>query len=277
MANIIELRDLNLPELDVYSRLTEHQLRSRRDPTHAVFIAESVKVIDCALDAGLRPISLLMEQRHIEGSARKLLSRCGDIPVYTGSRELLSSLTGYSLTRGVLCAMQRPELPKAEDILGKARRVAVLEDIVDPTNLGAIFRSAAALGMDAVLLTPSCCDPFHRRAVRVSMGTVFQVLWTRLEQDTMNWPEAGIGKLQSLGFRTVAMALDDHALSIENADLHKTERLALVLGTEGDGLRAETVRACGDTVFIPMAHGVDSLNVAAAAAVAFWESRIRNT
>ena len=277
MANIIELRDLSLPELDVYARLTERQLRSRRDPAQGLFIAESVKVINHALDAGLRPISLLMEQKHIMGSARELIGRCGDIPVYTGSRELLASLTGYALTRGVLCAMQRPELPAAERILEKARRVAVLEDIVDPTNLGAIFRNAAALGVDAVLLSPSCCDPLHRRAVRVSMGTVFQVCWTRLGEEAADWPEDGIGKLKDLRFRTVAMSLDESALSIEKPDLHMEKRLALVLGTEGNGLRAETVRACGESVCIPMSHGVDSLNVAAAAAIAFWELRIRET
>ena len=275
MANIIELQDLSLPELDVYFRLTEQQLRSKRDPTQAVFIAESVKVIDHALDAGLRPISLLMERRHIEGSARELICRCGDVPIYTGSRELLSALTGYALTRGVLCAMQRPEIPSEDAVLENARRVAVLENIVDPTNLGAIFRSAAALDMDAVLLTPSCCDPLHRRAVRVSMGTVFQVRWVQLGKTPSDWPEAGIGKLQNLGFRTVAMALDDSAHSIEDPDLHTAEKLALVLGTDGDGLREETRRACGESVYIPMSHGVDSLNVAAAAAVAFWELRFR--
>ena len=275
MANIIELRDLSLPELDVYARLTEHQLRSRRDPTQAVFIAESIKVINHALDAGLRPISLLMEQVHIEGNARELIRRCGDIPVYTGSRELLSLLTGYVLTRGVLCAMQRPEIQAAEEILENAQRVAVLEDIVDPTNLGAIFRNAAALGVDAVLLSPSCCDPLHRRAVRVSMGTVFQVHWARLGKAAADWPDAGIQKLKELGFRIVAMSLDDSAVSIEVSGLQKEERIALVLGTEGDGLRAETVQVCGESVCIPMAHGVDSLNVAAAAAIAFWELRIR--
>ena len=275
MANIVELQNLELPELDVYTNLTEAQLRSRRDPAQALFIAESVKVIEHALDAGIRPVSMLMERRHLEGSARDLIRRCGDIPVYTGTRELLSSLTGYALTRGVLCAMKRPEIPEAEEILKETRRVAVLEDIVDSSNLGAIFRSAAALGVDAVLLTPSCCDPLNRRSVRVSMGTVFQVPWARLGMGPGDWPTAGVAKLKKLGFRTLAMALDENAMSLDDPLLRNTKRLALVFGTEGDGLRPETLRACGESVCIPMSHGVDSLNVAAASAVAFWELRVK--
>ena len=276
MAIIVELQDLNLPELDVYTRLTEPQLRSSRYASGELFIAESAKVIGHAIDAGIKPVSMLMERRHLSGSAHELICRCGDIPVYTGTREMLSSLTGYALTRGILCAMERPVIPEAEEILKSARRAAVLEDIVDPTNIGAVFRSAAALGVDAVLLTPSCCDPLHRRAVRVSMGTVFQVPWARLGRDRADWPAEGIRLLREMGFQTVAMALDQSALSIEDPDLHKVRQLAMVFGTEGEGLRKESLQACEKTVDIPMANGVDSLNVGAAAAVAFWELRLRN-
>ena len=269
MPTIIEINDFSDPALDVYARLTEAQRLNRLHPEDGVFIAESPVVIGYALDAGHEPVSLLMERRHIDGKAATLLERCGNIPVYTASREVLTRLTGYPLTRGVLCAMRRPAPRRVEDVCAGARRVAVLENIVDTTNIGAIFRSAAALGMDAVLLSPACCDPLNRRAVRVSMGTVFQVPWARLE----NWPEDGLRLLNDLGFRTVAMALTDQSVSIDDPVLKRTERLAIVLGTEGDGLGASTLAQCDFTARIPMAHGVDSLNVAAASAVAFWELR----
>ena len=270
---IIQVTDLSAPELAAFSRLTEAQLRNRLEPEKGIFIAESPKVIARALDAGLQPVSLLMEPRHIAGDARDIIARCGDIPVYTAPREVLSALTGYALTRGVLCAMRRPLLLPVEQVCAEARRVAVLEGIVDSTNIGAIFRSAAALSVDAVLLTPSCCDPLCRRAVRVSMGTVFQVPWTRIGDTVADWPRAGMQRLHAMGFHTVAMALSDTAVSIEDPRLAAWDKLAIVLGTEGDGLAAETIAACDDTVCIPMAHGVDSLNVAAASAVAFWQLR----
>ena len=275
MAQIIELTSLHDPAVAAYARLTEAQLRSRLEPELGVFIAESPKVIVTALDAGLRPLSLLMERRHLTGQGAALLARCGDIPVYTGDRELLAQLTGYTLTRGILCAMARPVLPRAEDICQDARRVAVLEGIVDSTNVGAIFRSAAALGVDAVLLSPTCCDPLHRRVVRVSMGTVFQVPWTYLGSSAADWPQAGLARLHALGFETAAMALTARSCSIDDPRLRTAEKLAIVLGTEGDGLCHETIAQCSYTVKIPMAHGVDSLNVAAASAVAFWELRVR--
>lgn len=275
MPNIRPITDLSAPELDPYARLTEAQLRSRRHPEQGLFIAESAKVIGHALDAGYVPVSFLMEEKHIETQAGDLLARCGDVPVYTGPRELLSQLTGYSLTRGFLCALRRPALPPVEEVCAGARRVAVLENIVDPTNVGAIFRAAAALGMDAVLITPSGCDPLHRRAVRVSMGTVFQVPWTYIGSRTDQWPQPGLQRLRALGFKTAAMALDDRAIRIEDPALRAEEKLAIVLGTEGDGLSERTIADCDYTVCIPMAHGVDSLNVAAAGAVAFWELRAR--
>ena len=271
MANIIEIRDLSAPGLDVYARLTEAQLRNRLEPEKGIFIAESPKVILRALDAGIQPLSLLMERRQIDGPARDVLARCGDAPVYTADREVLAGLTGYALTRGVLCAMQRPALPGVEQLCAGARRVAVLEGIVDSTNVGAIFRSAAALHMDAVLLTPTCCDPLCRRAVRVSMGTVFQVPWGRIGQDATDWPDAGLARLNRLGFATAAMALSDDSVRIDDPRLAAEPRLAIVLGTEGDGLAPRTIAGCDYTVRIPMSHGVDSLNVAAASAVAFWE------
>ena len=272
MANLIEITDLSLPQLDVFARLTEAQLRSRVEPEKGVFIAESPKVIEQALNAGCRPLSLLMERRHIEGQAKPIIERCGDIPVYTADREVLASLTGYELTRGILCAMQRPKMPAVEELCASASRVAVLEGIVDSTNIGAIFRSAAALGMDAVLLSPSCCDPLNRRAVRVSMGTVFQMPWARFDG---KWPEAGLAQLHAMGFATAALALRDDTLSIEDPALASAEKLAVVLGTEGTGLVDETINGCTYTVKIPMEHNVDSLNVAAAAAVAFWQLRKR--
>ena len=275
MPNIIEISDFAAPELDVFARLTEAQLRNRLEAEKGVFVAESPKVIQRALDAGYEPVSLLMERRHIAGQGRDIIARCGDIPVYTADRELLAKLTGYALTRAVLCAMRRPRLPDVEALCAAARRVAVLEGIVDPTNVGAIFRSAAALNIDAVLVTPTCCDPLYRRAVRVSMGTVFQVPWTRIGVTPSEWPERGMSRLRKLGFKTAAMALSDTAVSIEDSRLMAEEKLAIVLGTEGDGLAASTIADCDYTVRIPMSHGVDSLNVAAASAVAFWQLRSR--
>ena len=266
MPHIIEVTDLAAPELDVYARLTEAQLRNRLEPDKGVFIAESPKVIATALDAGYEPLSLLMERRHIEGDAQPILARCGEIPVYTAERETLARLTGFELTRGVLCAMRRPRLPSVEEVCARARRVAVLEGIVDHTNVGAIFRSAAALGVDAVLLTSAGSDPLYRRAVRVSMGTVFQVPWTYLPEDG-DWQQT----LHALGFQTAAMALRDDSLRIDDKRLRAVPRLAIVLGTEGDGLASNTIAACDYTVRIPMTHGVDSLNVAAASAVAFYQ------
>ena len=271
MGRIISISSLEAPELDVYARLTQAQLRSRRQPEKGLFIAESPKVIGHALDAGYEPVSMLMEQRHIQGDAAPLLARCPDIPVYTGPREVLAALTGYELTRGVLCAMRRPALPEVEALCRTARRLAVLEGIVDPTNVGAIFRSAAALGMDGVLVTPTCCDPLHRRAVRVSMGTVFQIPWTVVGEEAGQWPEPGLSRLKAMGFQTAAMALNPAARSVDDPVLAAIPRLAVVLGTEGDGLSKETIARCDHTVMIPMAHGVDSLNVAAASAVAFWQ------
>lgn len=275
MATIIEVTDLSMPELEPFTRLTEAQLRNRLEPEKGIFIAESPKVILRALDAGYEPVSLLMEHRQLTGQGSGVLARCADIPVYTASRELLAELTGYPLTRGVLCAMRRPKLPSVEELCADARRVAVLEGIVDSTNIGAIFRSAAALNMDAVLVTPTCSDPLYRRAVRVSMGTIFQVPWTRIGEEPSQWPDAGLQRLRSLGFRAAAMALSDDSVSIEDPRLLAEERLAIVLGTEGDGLAARTIAACDYTVRIPMAHEVDSLNVAAASAVAFWQLRAR--
>ena len=271
MPNIIEITDFHAPELDPYARLTQNQLRNRLEPEKGIFIAESPKVIDRALDAGYKPVSLLMERKQITGPAAGILSRCGDAPVYTADREMLAELTGFELTRGVLCAFRRPAPRPVEELCKNARRVAVLEGIVDSTNVGAIFRSAAALNMDAVLINPSCCDPLCRRAVRVSMGTVFQVPWGQLGETPTDWPEKGMDILHSLGFKTAAMALSDRSVSIDDEQLAKEPKLAIVLGTEGDGLAADTIASCDYTVKIPMSHGVDSLNVAAASAVAFWQ------
>ncbi len=271
MPNIIEITDFHAPELDPYARLTQNQLRNRLEPEKGIFIAESPKVIDRALDAGYKPVSLLMERKQITGPAAGILSRCGDAPVYTADREMLAELTGFELTRGVLCAFRRPAPRPVEELCKSARRVAVLEGIVDSTNVGAIFRSAAALNMDAVLINPSCCDPLCRRAVRVSMGTVFQVPWGQLGETPADWPEKGMDILHSLGFKTAAMALSDRSVSIDDEQLAKEPKLAIVLGTEGDGLAAGTIASCDYTVRIPMSHGVDSLNVAAASAVAFWQ------
>jgi tRNA G18 (ribose-2'-O)-methylase SpoU len=274
--NLIEITDFNAPELDVFARLTEAQLYNRRDREQGLFLAESPKVIGHALDAGYQPVSLLMERRQIEGAAREIIARCGNIPVYTADRDLLAGLTGYQLTRGVLCAMRRPALPSVEALCAGARRVAVLEGIVDSTNVGAIIRSAAALHMDAVLVTPTCSDPLYRRAVRVSMGTVFQIPWTRIGEMPSDWPGPGLERLKKLGFRTAAMALSDRSVSIDDPVLQTEDKLAIVLGTEGDGLASDTIASCDYTVRIPMSHGVDSLNVAAASAVAFWQLRARD-
>ena len=275
MAAVIEITDLNAPELAVFSRLTEAQLRSRREIEKGIFIAESPKVILRALAAGVVPLAFLMERRHLEGQGRALLDRCPSVPVYTGAREVLAGLTGYALTRGILCAMGRPAQPEVETICAGARRIAVLEGIVDATNIGAIFRSAAALYTDAVLLTPTCCDPLNRRAARVSMGTVFQIPWAYIGQSPAQWPRPGLERLRTLGFKTAALALRDDALSIEDPRLAAEEKLALVLGAEGDGLAPDTIAACDYSVRIPMSHGVDSLNVAAAGAVAFWQLRAK--
>ena len=271
MPNIVEITDFHAPELDPYARLTQNQLRCRLEPEKGIFVAESPKVIFRALDAGYEPVSLLMERRQITGPAAEILTRCGDAPVYTADRELLAGLTGFELTRGVLCAFRRPAPRSAEELCKEARRVAVLEGIVDSTNVGAIFRSAAALNMDAVLINPSCCDPLCRRAVRVSMGTVFQVPWAQLGETPADWPGQGLARLRAMGFKTAAMALSDRSVPIDDEALAAEPKLAIVLGTEGDGLAHATIAACDYTVKIPMSHGVDSLNVAAASAVAFWQ------
>ena len=259
------ITSLHHPGVEVFSTLTEAQLRNRLEPEKGLFIAESPKVIAVALDAGYKPVSLLCERRHIDGDAAPLIARCGDIPVYTGDRELLAALTGYTLTRGVLCAMRRPTLPTVEQVCRDARRVVVIDGVTDTTNIGAIFRSAAALGIDAVLLTTTSCDPLNRRAVRVSMGSVFLVPWT--------WIHAPIASLRDLGFRTVAMALTDKSVPLDDPALSREPRLAIVMGTEGDGLAHDVIADADYVVRIPMAHGVDSLNVAAASAVAFWQLR----
>lgn len=271
MSNIIEITDLNAPELDIYARLSEVQLLHIYEPKRGLFIAESPKVIERALDSGCVPVSILVEKKHIEGEAKDIISRCSDIPVYTAEFDILTQLTGFQLTRGMLCAMLRPELPSIEEVCANARRIAILENVVNPTNIGAIFRSAAALNIDAVLLTPACSNPLYRRAIRVSMGTVFQIPWTFIGNETSEWPEKGIQKLHELGFKTAAMALNDNSVSIDNPQLMAEEKLAIILGTEGDGLADKTIADCDYTVKIPMSHGVDSLNVAAASAVAFWQ------
>ncbi len=275
MPNCIEVTDLRAPELAVYASLTNAQLRSRLEPQAGIFIAESAKVIRLALDAGCEPVSFLMERRHVAGQAAPLLARCPGVPVYTGEREVLASLTGYALTRGVLCAMRRPAPARWQDVCQNARRIAVLENIVDASNVGAIFCSAAALGVDAVLTTPSCCDPLVRRAVRVSMGCVFLVPWAQIGQTHADWPHPGLDELRAAGFRTAALALGEGCVPVDDARLACEEKLALILGTEGDGLCDGTIAACDWRVRIPMRRGVDSLNVAAAAAVAFWQLRAR--
>ena len=271
MATIVEITDFGEPELDVYARLTEAQLLNRQNEKEGLFIAESPLVIGRALDAGYEPVSLLMERRHVETAAAETIRRCGDVPVFTADMPVLTQLTGFALTRGVLCAMRRRPLPRPEEICRDARRIAVLENVMNPTNVGAVFRSAAALGMDAVLLTPACSNPLYRRSARVSMGTVFQIPWTYLTEENADWPEKGMALLRTMGFATAAMALRDDSVSIDDPALAACEKLAVLLGTEGDGLADGTIAACDYTVRIPMSHGVDSLNVAAASAVAFWE------
>ena len=271
MGNIIEITDFMSPELDVYARLTENQLLNRHEPEKGLFIAESPNVVERALNAGYTPVSLLLEHKHITGQAAHIIDRCGDIPVYTADFDVLTQLTGFQLTRGVLCAMRRKPLPDVREVCAGARRIAILENVMNPTNVGAIFRSAAALNMDAVLLTPACSNPLYRRSTRVSMGTVFQIPWTYIGNEESLWPEQGISLLKSMGFKTAAMALSEQAVNIDNPQLMAEEKLAVILGTEGNGLSAATIADCDYTVCIPMAHGVDSLNVAAASAVAFWQ------
>ncbi len=270
MANIIEITDFAAPELNIYARYSEVQLLRINEPNPGIFIAESPKVVERALDAGYEPISMLVEHKHIETQAKELIARCGNIPVYTAEYDVLTKLTGFALTRGMLCAMTRRTLPTVEEVCSNARKIAVLENVVNPTNVGAIFRSAAALHMDAVLLTSGCSNPLYRRAMRVSMGTVFQVPWT-IFPEKEKWPEDGMATLQRLGFKTAAMALRNDTVNIDDPGLMSEEKLAIVLGTEGDGLCEDTIANCDYTVKIPMAHGVDSLNVAAASAVAFWQ------
>ncbi len=271
--SIIEIRDFSAPELDVYARLSENQLLHYYEPSLGLFIAESPKVIERAMNAGYEPVSLLVEDKHITGEAKDIAARCKHVPIYTAEFDVLTQLTGFQLTRGALCAMRRKALPSPEELLTgickHAKRIAILENVMNPTNVGAIFRSAAALNMDAVLLTPGCSDPLYRRASRVSMGTVFQLPWTTLP----TWPATQ--QLQALGFKTAAMALDDNSIAIDNAQLMAEEKLAVILGTEGDGLAQSTIANCDYTVKIPMTHDVDSLNVAAASAVAFWQLRRR--
>lgn len=268
---IIPITDFMAPELDVYARLSENQLYHLYEPDAGIFIAESPNVIERALNAGYEPLSFLAETRELYGDAQRILMRCEHTPVYTAESEILTRLTGFALTRGLLCAMRRKPLPTLEAVCAGARRIAVMERVMNPTNVGAIFRSAAALGMDAVLLTPGCSDPLYRRAARVSMGTVFQIPWTFLDEKISSWPDEGQKSLRQLGFRTAAMALRQDSVSVDHPALMAEERLAIVLGTEGDGLSEKTIADCDYTVMIPMAHGVDSLNVAAASAVAFWE------
>lgn len=276
MNRIIEITDFNAPELDVYARFSEGQLLNRHEPEKGIFIGESPKVIERALDAGYKPISFLVEKKHLMTQAKEILERCPDVTVYTAEFDVLTQLTGFALTRGMLCAMHRRPLPTVEEICKSARRIAVLENVMNPTNVGAIFRSAAALNMDAVLLTPSCSNPLYRRAIRVSMGTVFQVPWTFLHNNEIT-EISYVETLKNYGFRTAAMALKDDSVSIDNSDLMSEEKLAIILGTEGDGLCEKTIKNCDYTIRIPMSHGVDSLNVAAASAVAFWQLGIKTS
>ncbi|MDD7712774.1 MAG: RNA methyltransferase [Lachnobacterium sp.] len=270
MINQIRITDFNATELDIYARTKEVVLLNRAKPEDGIFIAESPKVIERALDSGCEPISILMEERHIEGEGKSVLERCGDIPVYTAEFDVLKELTGFPLTRGMLCAMRRPAPLSLQQVCENATRLAILEDVVNPTNVGAIFRSAAALGMDAVILTQACSDPLYRRAIRVSMGTVFQIPWTYVDK-SVEWPDEGMKFLHDMGFKTAAFALKDDSVGIDDPQLMSEEKLAVLLGTEGDGLATETIADCDYTVKIPMSHGVDSLNVAAASAVAFWQ------
>lgn len=270
MKNPIEIKDLNAPELDAYARISEVQLLRYYEPDPGLFVGESLKVIDRALTAGYEPVSFLVEHKELEGEAGNLVTKYPEIPVYTAEYEVLAKLTGYAMTRGVLAVMRRKELPSVEEVCQNARRIAVLENVVNPTNIGAIFRSAAALHMDAVLLSPGCCDPLYRRAARVSMGTVFQIPWTSFYKK-ISWPGQGMEILGKMGFKTAAMALRKDTVGIDDEELLREQRLAVFLGNEGDGLLSETIECSDYRVCIPMSHGVDSLNVAAASAVAFWE------
>lgn len=270
MAEIIKITDFNAPEFDIYARYTEAQLLNRHEPEKGIFIAESPKVIMRALAGGCVPLSCMIEEKQLEGEAKDVIMRCGNIPVYTAPYDIIRQLTGFPMTRGMLCAMRRPVLVSVDTVCEGARRIAILENVVNPTNVGAIFRSAAALNIDGILLTTGCSDPLYRRAIRVSMGTVFQIPWTYLGED-FSWPESAMRRLHELGFSTAAMALCEDSLSIDDERLTKEERLAVILGTEGDGLASATISGCDYTVKIPMSHGVDSLNVAAASAVAFWQ------
>lgn len=273
MASIIPITDFTDPRLDVYARLNETQLLHCYEPEKGLFIAESPKVVERALDAGCRPVSMLLEDRHVEGEAKDVIRRCKDIPVFTASFQVLTQLTGFHLTRGVLCAMIRPDLPSVQEICSGKSRIVILEHIMNPTNIGAIFRSAAALGMEALLLTGDCADPLYRRSIRVSMGTVFQIPWTYLDSPGYQWPQPAVNELKKLGFKTAAMALKKDTLPIDDPRIAQEPRLAIVLGSEGDGLADSTIADCDYTVKIPMSHQVDSLNVAAASAVAFWQLR----
>ena len=270
MRDFIEITDFQDPELDVFARLTEAQLLNRFEPKKGMFIAESPKVIQRALAAGCKPAKLLVERSHCNQEAMEAIEACGDVPVYTAPLDVLTKITGFKLTRGILCAMKRRTLPGMDEICNGAARLALLENVVNPTNIGAIFRSAAALGIDGILLTPGCADPLYRRAARVSMGTVFQIPWTYIDK-TVKWPEEGMAYLHDMGFKTAAFALHDDSVSIDDNRLMSEEKLVIILGTEGDGLADATIADCDYTVKIPMAHGVDSLNVAAASAVAFWQ------
>ena len=272
MPTILPITDFLDPQLDIYARLSENQLLNRCDPQNGIFIAESPKVIERALDAGCIPISFLTEDRHLENQALPFLERCPDIPFFSAPFEVLTQLTGFALTRGMLCAMKRPKLPSVEELCQASSRLVILENIMNPTNIGAIFRSAAALGMDGVLLTSDCSNPLYRRAIRVSMGTVFQIPWTFVD-NSVSWPEGGIQLLHKMGFKMTALALSGDSIRIDDPILQKEEKLAILLGTEGDGLTSRTIADCDYTVKIPMSHGVDSLNVAAASAVAFWQLR----
>lgn len=276
MAKIIEIDNINRPELDVYAKLTEAELRNKYEQEKGVFIAESPKVIKLALAAGYEPLSLLMEAKHITGDGADIIASVAEnVPIYTASRDVLASITGYKLTRGVLAAFRRPKLPSVEEICAKVKRIAILEEIADSTNVGAIVRSAAALGIDAVLVTPTCCEPLMRRAIRVSMGTIFQIPWTKIGDSAEEWPNEGLKLLQNMGFKTVAMALKENSLALDNPLLKQEEKLAIILGGEGYGIHQETLAQVDYTVIIPMYHHVDSLNVAAASAVAFWELRCK--
>ena len=275
MREFKKIIDFSAPELDVFVRLTGAQLRSKVEPERGIFIAESPTVIEVALNSGCVPVALLTDERLINGAVKNIIERVGDIPIYIAEREVLSSLTGFELTRGALCAMKRPEAKSLDELLSGAKRIAVLEAVADSTNIGALFRSAAALNIDAVLITPTCCDPLCRRAVRVSMGTVFQVPWGKIGEKTADWPEAGMKQLSKMGFKTVAMALCERTVNIDDPALAEENKLAIILGTEGDGLSKTTIASCDYTVKIPMSGGVDSLNVAAAGAVAFWELAAR--